>query len=75
MEVNKVGGRWQEMQEWQDRVEREGTGKRLKIRNHQEEVNQGNDMGYSEGKTLRQAKVRVWQPGGECCHSQREEAE
>lgn len=51
MEVNKVGGRWQEMQEWQDRVEREGTGKRLKIRNHQEEVNQGNDMGYSEGKT------------------------
>ena len=28
MEVNKAGGRWQDMQEWQDRVGREGTGKR-----------------------------------------------
>lgn len=38
MEGNKVGGRWQEMQERQDRGGWEGVGKGLKMQTLQEEV-------------------------------------
>lgn len=56
-----------------DRVEREGTWERLKIRNHQEEVNQGKRAwGIQRGRLEMQAKVRFGSQGESAAYSQQE---